>query len=91
MFEELKIKSIVRKVANESRYSYDDKVLMYIDLFEHEPKKNNDLIKRYISEFSPIIWQEFNEYITIKNMTDIVKKENDKTSNTLDDMIRKLK
>lgn len=94
MFDNLKIKAMVRKVANESRLTYDDKILMYIDLFEHEPKKHHDLIKTYINEFSPAIWQEFNEYITIENATKIindVSKNADCENSTLQEMMKKLK
>ncbi len=92
MYEELKIKTMVRKIANEYDFDYDDKILAYIRLFECEPKKNHAMIKNYISEFAPIIWQEFNEYLTIKNMTEIVKNTKDKkeTATTLDELLNKI-
>lgn len=92
MYEELKIKSMVRKIANEYDFDYDDKILAYIRLFESEPKSRHDIIKNYISEFAPVIWQEFNEYLTIKNMTDIVKnvKDDKKPATTLDELLHKI-
>lgn len=93
MFDDLKLKCMVRQVSNNSYMSYDDKILTYITMFEHESKTKHDIIKNYISEFAPKIWEEFNEYITVKNMTDIVKnsqKEVSKTS-TLDEIMRKIK
>lgn len=95
MYEELKIKTMVRKIANEYGFSYDDKILAYISLFEQAPKKQHDTIKNYMSEYAPVIWQEFNEYITIKNMTNIVKNVKDDVQinepKSLDDLLRKLK
>lgn len=95
MYEELKIKTIVRKIANEYGFSYDDKILAYIQLFEREPKSRHNMIKNYMSEFAPVIWQEFNEYLTIKNMTNIVKNVTDDVqineSKSLDDLLNKLK
>lgn len=94
MYEELKIKTMVRKIANDYDHDYDDKILAYIRLFECEPKKNHDMIKNYISEFAPVIWQEFNEYLTIKNMTEIVKNAKDdevKPVTTLGELLDKLK
>ena len=53
------------------------------------------MIKNYMSEFAPVIWQEFNEYLTIKNMTNIVKNVTDDVqineSKSLDDLLNKLK
>lgn len=93
MFEELKIKTIIRKIATDCRFDYDEKILNYINLFENEPETKHSIIKNYISEFAPKIWEEFNEYITVKNMTDIVKNSQKEISkiSTLDDIMRKIK
>ena len=93
MFEDLKLKCMVRQVSNNSFMSYDDKILTYITMFEHEPEKKHNLIKNYISEFAPKIWEEFNEYITVKNMTNIVKNSQKEVSkaSTLDDIMKKIK
>ena len=93
MFEELKLKCRVRQVANNSYMNYDDKMLFYINLFECEPEKQHDIIKNYIHEFDPKIWEEFNEYITIQNMTNIVKTSNKelREASTLDEIMKKIK
>lgn len=103
MFEELKLKCRIRQVANNSYMNRDDKMLFYINMFECEPKKKHDIIKNYIHEFDPDIWDEFNEYITIQNMTNIIKSMTDKVENskkskgdvkkasTLEEVLKKIK
>lgn len=92
MFDDLKLKCMIRQIAN-NYMDYDDKVLSYIRMFECESKTKHDIIKNYISEFAPKIWEEFNEYITVKNMTNIVKNSQNEVneSSALDDIMRKIK
>ena len=92
MFDDLKLKCMVRQIAN-SYIDYDDKILSYIRMFECESKTKHDIIKNYISEFAPKIWEEFNEYITIQNMTNIVKNSQNEVTeiSALDDIMKKIK
>lgn len=90
MYERLEIKALIRKVANDDRFDRDEKILFYIDVFKRF-RNNHELIKSYINEFAPDIWEEFNYENTIDNMTKIVKNV-DKTSETsVSEIMKKLK
>lgn len=94
MYNNLKLKALVRKVA--SMDDFDDKILAYIQIFDNEPKKYHNQIKNYINEFAPDVWKEFAIEDTVNNMTNVIKTYSEnKTSNescsTIADLLNKLK
>lgn len=95
IYNDLRLKAMVRKVSNMYQYSNDDKILAYISMFDSEPKKYHNQIKNYINEFAPDIWKDFAIEDTKETMANIIKGcENDNSSeesSTLADLLKKIK
>ena len=92
IYNDLRLKAMVRKVANASYLTQDDKILAYIEMFEHEPKDKHTLIKTYIDEFPPEIWKEFNIEDTKEYMTNIIKNvENTNNKDVFSELLGKVK
>lgn len=96
IYNDLRLKAMVGKVSEEYRFSYNDKVLAYISMFDNEPKKYHNQIKNYIYEFEPNIWRDFILEDTKKTMTNIIEnydngdKSSEETS-SIEELMKKLK
>lgn len=73
MYDNLRLKALVKKINMNIDFNYEEKVLAYISLFEREPEEYHKYIKAHMAEFVPDVWNDFKAEDLREEMENTIK------------------